>query len=286
MKLSIFILLLLSLINNINGSDLVIFSCNRATQLYALLESIEHYMTGITSSKIIIKADSNRHKQAYTIVENRFAWARFIYQSNPPNDFKELVMKYSFDYEFSDYILFAVDDIIVKDYVDLNKCVDFLKTYQAYTLLLRLGKNINHCYSLNIETPMPIAIEKEQGLYQYIFSNNKGDWAYPNNLDMSLYRKKDIHLVLNKTSWNNPNQMEGAWASTANMNQCGLFFELSKIINVPLNIVGTCQANRYMHSYSEHDLLEKFEKGFRIDISYFDRIINNSAHMEYDICFK
>jgi hypothetical protein len=285
MKVSVSVLLLLSLFNLSKAADLVIFSYNRPMQLYALLESVEQYVTGITSSKVIVRADSSRYRQAYKIVQDKFAWVNFIYQNNPPYDFRELVMKNVFNSDYS-YILFAVDDIIVKDYVDLAECVNLLKKYQAYTLLLRLGSNINYCYSLNIDTSMPEALEIEKGIYQYTFLNGEGDWAYPNNVDMSLYCKKDIYTNLSRFDWSNPNQMEGAWANTANLDQRGLFFDLSKIVNIPLNIVGSYKNNRNMNIYSDLELLERFEQGLKIDIGCFDKIMNRSAHIEHTVCFK
>lgn len=255
-------------------------------QLYALLESIDQYISGITSTHIIVRADSNRYKIAYHIVQNKFEWANFVYQDNQPYDFKELVLASAFNNSKSEYVLFAVDDIIVKDYVDLIGCVDLLEKYQTYNLLLRLGKNINYCYSMNIDTPMPVVTEVEKGVYRYKFSSGKGDWAYPNNVDMSVYRKKDIYNNLASSDWTNPNQMEGVWAAKSNLNQNGLFFELSKIINIPLNIVGSFKNNRHMNSYSEIQLLDKFEQGFKINIQYFDKIVNRSAHEEHEIHFR
>lgn len=255
-------------------------------QLYALLESIDQYMSGIASAHVIVRAGSNRHQVAYQAVQNKFTGANFVYQDNPPYDFKELVMEATFNKSKSEYVLFAVDDIIVKDYVDLVCCINLLEKYQTYNLLLRLGKNINYCYSMNIHTPTPVVKEVEKGVYKYNFSTGRGDWAYPNNVDMSIYRKKDIYSNLASFDWNNPNQMEGVWAGKSNLDQNGLFFELSKIINIPLNVVGPFKNNRNMHSYSEIQLLEKFEQGLKIDIQYFDRITNHSAHAEYEVYFK
>lgn len=266
--------------------DLVVFSYNRPMQLYAFLESVEKYISGISSTNIILRASSVKYKDAYQVVQNRFAWANFVYQVNPPHDFKRLVMEAAFSKENSNYILFAVDDIIVKDHVNLIYCASLLEKHQTYNLMLRLGKNINYCYSMDINTPVPVAVEVEKGLYKYTVSQGMGDWGYPNNVDMTIYRKKDIYSNLADLDWKNPNQMEGAWAGKADLDQKSLFFELSKIINIPLNIVGVYKQNRSMQSYSEVELLEKFEQGLRIDIEYFYRIINNSAHVEYEIYFK
>lgn len=276
--------LLLGTLNSFSA-DLVVFSYNRPMQLYALLESIDKYVVGLNEVNVIIRADSKRYKKSYDVVEQKFSWARFNYQKKPPYDFKPLVMKYSFEEGRSEYIIFAVDDIIVKDYIDLNKCCGCLENYSAYCLPLRLGTNINYCYMLDKKTPLPFCRQVETGLYEYKFADGAGDWAYPNSVDMCLYRKKDIIYLFEKFDWSNPNRLEGLWSSRANLNKKGLFYSESKIVNIPLNNVGPYKNNRNMKSWTAEELLEKFEHGLKVNITPFNEINNNGAHMEYDIEF-
>ena len=275
---------MLSIAAAANAADLVIFSYNRPMQLYALCESIEKYVTGLTSVQVISRAENERYARAYQTVQKRFPWLQFIWQNNPPHDFKNLTMQAAFKNGKANYILFAVDDIIVKDHVDLKLCVSLLEEYKAYVFLLRLGSNINYCYSMNIAAPMPRSARPVQNdVYLYQFAGDS-DWNYPNTLDLGLYRKQDILTELQKLDWKSPNTMEGSWAAQVHPNRLGMFFELSKMVNIPLNIVGEYR-NRNMAIYSDVELLDKFEQGFKIDIQPLDKIINKAPHMEYNINF-
>lgn len=266
------------------AADLVIFSYDRPMQLYALLESCEKYITGITSATVIYRVSAQDYKTGYDIVRYRFPNVNFILQQNPPHDFRNLVENAAFKNGKSDFLLFAVDDIIVKDFVDLVNCINLMKKHKTYCFSLRLSPHINYCYMLDKPTPPPALKKVEPGVYKYCFKRGKGDWCYPNNVDMTLYRKKDIHQNIMSNSWANPNQLEGEWASKPNLNQFSLIFDNSKIINIPMNLVNQ-SSNRAMHSYSIADLLESFLAGDKIDINLFVGIKNNGVHMDYDVGF-
>ncbi|HJZ23054.1 MAG TPA: glycosyltransferase family A protein, partial [Candidatus Babeliales bacterium] len=130
--------------------SLIIFSYNRPLQLYALLESIQKYMKGLESIAVLYRADSDRFAAAYDKVKSTFAtlsdamtWQR---QQNPPHDFKELLLSL-LDAQTSPYLMFAVDDNILKDAVDLHICMKYMQCTKAYGFFLRLGEHITHCYS-------------------------------------------------------------------------------------------------------------------------------------------
>lgn len=270
--------------NTIYPADLIIFSYDRPMQLYALLESCEKYITGITSATVICRVSSPDYQIGYDLVQNRFPVVDFVRQQNPPHDFRILVEDAAFKKNKSNYVLFAVDDIIVKDFVDLQSCANLLEKHKVYCFLLRLSPHIDYCYMLDKTTPPPLLKKVEADVYKYCFKEGKGDWCYPNNVDMTLYRKQDIYHAIMSNAWTNPNQLEGSWASKSNLNQFGLIFDDSKIINIPMNLVNQ-SSNRAMHSHSTTELLKSFLIGEKIDISRFDRIKNNSAHIAYNINF-
>ena len=144
-------------------------------QLYALCESIEKYFTGLGAIHVICRSDQN-FKDGYKIVESKFSNFAFHYQGkNPQLDFKSILFD-SLKKCDSNYTMFAVDDIIVKDYVDLSKCADAIEKYNAYAFFLRLGKNINYCFMQKRHSLVPICKEEESGLFSYI-SKNQIAWG-------------------------------------------------------------------------------------------------------------
>lgn len=271
---------------NNNLVDLVIFSYNRPMQLYALLESMCEHITGLDQITVIYRTDL-LYQASYLQLQDEFKQVSFVKQNNPPHDFKPLVMDHVFKLNHAQYVIFAVDDIVIKDHVNLVACVDLLEQHHAYSFLLRLGANINFCYMINLPSPAPAGLLVAPNIYKYNFNSGcVGDWYYPNNLDMSLYRKTDIYEKFNNLNWHNPNLLEGNWAAQANFNQTGLYFANSKIVNLPLNLVNiNTWANKCMNSYTSQQLQEHFELGKKIDIRPFKNLNHNSVHIDYDISF-
>lgn len=201
-------------------------------------------------------------------------------------DFKLSVIALAFFNSVNDYILFAADDIIVKDYVDIAECIYYLKQTDSYGFYLRLGLNINQCYMLNMETGTPDYTCITDTVYTTIFKNGKGDWAFPNNLDMTLYKKDAIKTEILGTDFSDPNSFECLWNNQTSFTKKGLFFKESKIINIPLNLVNeSCIKNRNMDHLSPHILLKIFNDGLKIDIAQFYKINNCAPHMEVNFVF-
>ena len=255
-------------------------------QLYALLESLEHYVTGIGQTYVIYRADGNDYQEGYQQVMARFGNALFMPQDNPPHDFKKLTLE-AFCKTNNDYVLFGVDDDVVKDFIDLQECVELLENYSAYGFYLRLGKNLSYCYSRLESQKLPNFIFEEDGLCAWIFAQEECDWNYPNNLDMTVYRKKDLVGLLSHLDYNNPNVLEYRLAFAADMQQVGLCYQTTKIVNFPINIVQTFTHNNCLNSHSVQELLALFMDGKKIDIHALYQLRNSAAHVhDHAITFR
>ena len=62
-------------------------------QLYALLESIEQYVTGLGEIFVIIRSSNSSYSQAYQVVKNRFKTVQFVTQTEPYTDLKQLTIE-------------------------------------------------------------------------------------------------------------------------------------------------------------------------------------------------
>jgi len=91
--------------------------------------------------------------------------------------------------------------------------------------------------------------------------------------------------LFEQLNFNSPNTLEGSWALSKPLAGVGLFYEKSKIVNIPLNLVQQEANNPHMDLYSVQELLEKFEQGFKIDINPLYGIENESAHIAYEPTF-
>jgi len=266
-------------------ADLIIFSFDRPLQLYALLESTERYIKNVGDIHVIYRSSSERYTRAYQEVFHTFPSVVSIKQGDHPKaDFKPNLLQ-SFMHGAHAYAIFAVDDIVVRDYIDLAQCIDALEKSGSYGFYLRLGKNITYSYMLDKQQALPSLAEWGQGMYTWTFAGSAlQDWAYPNTVDMTLYRKKDIKDDLQSLIYETPNRLEYVWWRDCKkvMHKKGICFEHSKIVNLPLNKVQKDFAiNRNEQCLAPEELLDLFERGFKMDIKPLHSTSNISAHMAY-----
>jgi glycosyltransferase involved in cell wall biosynthesis len=271
-------------------SDLLIFSYDRPLQLFALLESIEKYVSGLNNISVIYRTSNERFNNAYNDVKKTFSKVCFLKQSDKPsNDFQLFVMKDLFSKKnISPYILFSVDDIIVKDYIDVSKCIQSLKKTKSYFFSLRLGKTIDYSYMGQSSHDIPYHVNIDNNIIGWNLNDARFDWMFDNSLDMTLYRKKYVKKVFEKISFANPNDLEIKWNNYKKLfgekekkRRTGLCFDTTKVVNIPLNLVNISN-NPNINSFSAKDLLLKYEEGLKIDIKDLFKIENHSTHIEYE----
>lgn len=266
-------------------ADLVVFSYDRPLQLFAFLESVKKYMVGLGEIHVIYRTSDAVYSNAYQKIMREHPDVLFHQQGlNPQDDFKQMTLDALFASP-SDYILMAVDDIVVKDYIDLCHDIALLKQYGAYGFYYRLGTHLTFCHPQNRVQKLPPLEVDSNGILRWKFSEGDGDWGYPNNMDMTLYAKKDIIEDILAIPLHTP-AFEYYWnlRSDTVKNRYGLCYQRSKIVNIPLNRVQEVVCNPHMDISKEY-LLEKFNTGYKIDISPFHQVYNSGAHTEYDIAF-
>jgi glycosyltransferase involved in cell wall biosynthesis len=262
-------------------ADILLFSFDRPLQLYACLESISRYMTGFEKISVLLRVSDPSFAAGYEKVWAAFPKVRFIVQSqNPKKDFKNHVLKILFDSP-SEYILFGVDDIVMKDFVDLKGCMSLLEKTDAYGFYLRFGKHIRYCYQFKQPQEVPPSVSLAPDVYAWDLKRAEGDWAFPNNLDMTLFRKSQIRTAFETMKYKTPNSLEFNWAKEyAPKRAVGLYFDLSKMVNIPLNVVSQT-GNPHMNYLDPQELLAKFNQGLKIDIEPLYKVENSSPHFDY-----
>lgn len=265
----------------VEKADILLFSYNRPLQLYACLESIQRYVTGTDRIYVLYRASDEGFSLAYEQLKKTFPEVRFVSQGDQPKkDFKPWVNRILFQSP-AKYVLFGVDDLIVKDFVDLKQCIHLTEKAGAYGFYLRFGRHIRHCYQMGRAQAIPESLPIGSGIYVWDVCRAELDWGFPNNLDMTLYRKADLKEAFQKMKFNNPNGLESNWARDYPPKQAiGLYFEQSKVVNIPLNIV-TVTGNPHMNYLTPEELLVKFNQNLKIDIDPLYQIENPSPHYDY-----
>lgn len=278
LSLTLFLLWMVTPLYGSPKTDLIIYSYNRPMQLYALLESIEYYVYGLEKIYVIYRTSSQEYEDAYGILKKSFQNIRFIAQKPPYNDLKELTCN-CFSEIQNPYILFGVDDIIVKDFINLNECTQALEKHNAHGFFFRLGKNLDHCYAMNGSQSLPPLCSVDHEIYTWQFSQGEYDWNYSNNLDFTLYRIQDLKDLIISLDYKTPYSLESQLMSRVDYNQYGLCYESSKIVNFPLNIIQTDWPNHCDDEYNITQLFDLFSKNLKIDIIPIHQLANTSAHM-------
>jgi hypothetical protein len=268
-------------------ADIIIHSFDRPIQLYALLESLDVYTENLESIQVIYLVSNDAYEKAYQKVWHDFPGVEVYRQGKEPyKDFKPLTMQ-ALSHCTSEYVLFAVDDIIVKDFIDFDECIKLIKKHNAYGFYFRLGKHLNYCYSMSSFQPLPHFSLDDGKVCLWQFTHGRLDWDYPHTVDMALYPKCRVESQLKHMNFASPNHLEGEWASRGVhlKNKFGLCYVESKMVNLPLNRVQNVFGNKHMNFLSAADLLQIFNDGKKIDILPLYKIQNRGAHMEYEPLF-
>ena len=190
-------------------------------------------------------------------------------------------------------ILFLVDDnLFVRDF-SLQPALNALKEHgDALGFSLRLGRNTTHSYMAGQPQPPPDFLTLASGLLKFQWSDAPYDFGYPLEVSSSLYLESIIVPFLAALAFRNPNELEGAISSRADSFRGNrptlLCFEQSVTFCNPVNVVQSIYSNRVGENirYSTDDLLERFERGERVDVAAYNGFIPNGCHQEVQFFFK
>lgn len=261
--------------------DLIVFSYDRPLQLYALLESIEKNVVGFRKINILARI-SLQYEKGYQIVKSRFPNVNFLQQSNNPKvkDFRRLFLHLIFEEDPEvNYVMFAVDDNIFTDKIDLYYGINLMESVDAYSMYYRLGDHITYSYMGDRHDPVPHLKEVGDDFLIWSIAESKGTWNYLTTVDCSVYRKKDIQNDFLAFDFNNPNDLEGRWLSVPDRkNKIGICPRKAKVTNLILNNV-TDWYGKSKGQYSCDNLNKTFLKGGKLDISFFQNKTFSSPHI-------
>ena len=273
-------------LNSTDNADLVIFSYDRPLQLYAYLESLKKYVSGLKNIFILYHSSNEAFEKAYQEIQKEYTDIIFFNQNNSTaaQDFKPLLLKILFTESKSNYVLFGVDDIIVTNFINICECITHMTQEKALGFYLRLGKNITKFYvqSVNFHTSPPFRTVAPD-VFAWQFKDGKYAWKHSTSVDMTIIHKQELEC-LKKIHFRTPNQLEIAWSRNKKKetrNKTGLCYGHSKIVNIPLNIVQEDKTQNNMGFLSTIDLLDLYDQQLKIDISALFAVNNQAPHMEY-----
>jgi len=265
----------------------LIFSKDRATQLLALLESLEFMCEDFSelSVTVLYKTSSTQHEEQYSTLKSLYANIDFRQESNFEKDVGCILSN-------AEYILFLVDDCIFINSFRILDVVDTLAKHpDSIGFSLRLGRNISYCYPFDCIQKQPTFNEVDRKMLKYNWLLSEYDFGYPMDVSSSIYRVKDILLLLSETKFNTVNALEGVlWAKCKifkDTKQYLICFDTGCAFCNPLNVVSSIRTNKNRRSnkqeYKIDSLFEKFNQGYRIDVTKFFNLVPIGCHQESDL---
>lgn len=265
----------------------IIFSKDRPLQLTATIETLLKHCKDIENIELFVlyKTTSEKSKKLYNLVKNNFENIIFIEENNFRQDLLKIL-------ENKEYVLFVVDDCVFTEDFEISFITEKLYHYSPVIgFSLRLGNNINYCYPVRKYQNIPYGQTDVFGIARiYDWRLAELDFNYPLELSSSFYKIDVIKSIL-KGKYRNPNELESWMAMnvTSFYKERGylIFYNKSRAFCIPANKVQTIYNNRSMNNlkYTPENLMNLYEQGMRIDISKFDRFLNNACHQEVDFDF-
>ena len=268
------------------GMTGIIFSKDRPTQLFALLESYSIHARSASPLKVIFNATSQDHREAYHEIRSYFSGPHFRIEFIEQDDsFKEILLRVINKIK-TKTIFFLVDDIVFTGDVDFNRLsnIDPLK----FIFSLRLGSNIQKSYTTGLVESPPRLMSSMLGvgIYEFEWFERANEWSDPWSLDGNFLSTSEVLLITQISSFSAPNSYEVALKAFNDfvVKRKGMCFENSKILNLPINKVQT-EINNQSGNISTQFLLEQWQLGNKIDITDFNGYISSSPHEEHYIKF-
>lgn len=254
----------------------IVFSKDRPLQLHALLSSMAYYISG--EYEIIVIYDTNNdgaYDVSYESLKNEFVNEKinFVRESESfQNTLRKTINSIS-----SSKMFFLVDDIIFKNYVDLDalKLVDT----KRYIFSLRHGVHLSYSFIVDRIQELPPYELYMPNVIKWKWKTGEFDWRYMHSVDGHLFDVEEVKFWVNNLKFKSPNTFEMSiqFFNRFNFYKYGLAFNESIIINIPCNQVQNEIQNIHGNLH-QSKLLELWNLGYRIDFLSYHGIINKSVH--------
>ncbi len=257
----------------------VVFSHDRALQLYALLHTYFGLVEHPVPLFILYKARTGPHAKAYKEVEmacdNTPAKIIFVPETLT---FRESILDV-LNRIATRNMFFLVDDIIFIRPVNFESIKDIDPT--ATILSLRHSPHLRRSYTARKEQSPPsfssTEIEPELLLFNWFEQGN--EWSDPWSVDGQILSTAEVRARTRLSDFRAPNSYEGALKTYNDIakGRHGMCFRESKILNLPINRVQSETAN-HSGTISPEFLLGQWNTGMMLDTGMFRTYVPESPH--------
>ncbi len=268
----------------------VVFSKDRALQIYTLLDSYCALVTNPAPLVVLYNASTPAHAAAYEEVAKAFAKApapiRFVRETEKfavllPTILATVATR---------NIFFLVDDIVLIRPLDLTLAatIDPLQ----HVLSLRLSPHLRRSYTAHMDQRppafaySPVFADYGYDVVTFRWFEQGNEWSYPYSVDGHVFSTAEIRVLSRLASYKAPNTYEAALMDFQDLceGRSGVCYAESKLLNLPLNRVQDEVAN-LAGSITPDFLLEQFQKGFMLDVAPLRTHTPTAPHEELTVGF-
>lgn len=260
----------------------IVFSFDRAAQLHLLLESIEKNTKNMFNINVLYKTSNEDFKKAYELLKTKFSDINWVEEIN----FKEQTINL-LNSNFEHTCFFTDDDIIYNSACE-NDIIQALKNEDIFCFSLRLGKNVNFCYTMNCDDILIPKGEDERFVW-WDWTKHYADFGYPLSVDGHIFRTKEIKKLVKAVSFSNPNTLEANLQVFDNFpKELMVSYLQNSLVNSPNNIVQTTYPNKKGERFalSTKELNDIYLDNKIIDYEIIDFSNIKGCHQELEFKFK
>jgi hypothetical protein len=272
-----------------NKTTVLIFSYHRPLQLDACLRSLQYNCDDYTKLdiKVLYKTDDEKYDFAYNQITSEYPLVQFIHETNFQTHIAIAMMEY-------EYIMFVTDDTIFTRNFSIKPIEKLLKTQKnVFGFSLRLGLQLNYCYSLNKTQKIPVFWPINKTMILWDWKQGEVEWNYPFEVSSSVFRVSDVMEKFYDRQCPNPNYFEWIY-DTYYKNDYYTKYPLMACYNIgvafanPINKVRVDNQNRSGQKFELNieNLLKKYQSGYRIDIKKLKNFDNIACHQEVDFEYE
>jgi hypothetical protein len=268
----------------------IVFSKDRALQIYTLLFSYFALVKNPAPLVVIYNASTPEHAQAYAEVAKAFAGApvkiRWVRETERfatllPGMLSEVTTR---------NVFFLVDDIVFIRPVDLALAVEI--DPMRFVLSLRLAPHLKRSYTAQVDQSPPAFAPAAElvaygaDLLSFRWFEQGNEWSYPYSVDGHVFATAEIRVLSRLAGFKAPNTYEAALMEFKDLcrERVGVCYRESKLLNLPLNRVQDEVAN-IAGQITPDFLLEQFNQGMMLDIAPLRTYVPSAPHEEVAVGF-
>lgn len=256
----------------------ILFSKDRACQLDLTLSTYKRHFAewSINDLTILYTSSSAEYERGYDKVKALHPQFKYVRETNFKQDTINI-----FNENQSPLVSFLVDDDVFLNRVTLDcpQVQAMLRNPNILCVASRMNKDVNYCYTANIQTPPPTSFY-EEGSWEWRTGGLQGDWCYPMSIaSFHIFRKMDLIRPINQVDFRAPNSFEGTClAPNPPDRPLMILLDNQKCVCGVNNRVQTENSNRHEGSHDLVSLNNMFLGGNRLSDKANDGKIFKQAH--------